>query len=243
MNDALLSDAHIHYSDFAARFLAEHDVLTVISTANGEEYERAKTLATGAGRGHVFVSCGIHPWHAAETIDTSHANAILDSAIIGEIGLDNVWCSTDLDTQRTCFEALLHYAQKQRRPVAIHVKGMEAEVLTLLRRYPNVYHVHWYSCPEHLDEYLALGCYMSVGPFPSIDPAVRAVAERTPLERLLIETDGLDAARWAAGRDIAEADYPNVLMQIAQEIADLRSMTSEDVLRQTRENLLRFIHS
>ena len=84
---------------------------------------------------------------------------------------------------------------------------------------------------------------MSVGPFPSIDPAVAAVAERTPLDRLLIETDGIDAVRWATGRDVSEDDYPATLVQIASEIAEIRHMTTEDVLRQTRDNLWRFIHS
>ena len=118
---------------------------------------------------------------------------------------------------------------------------MDAADLELIRQYPNTYHVHWYSAMDHLDDYLALGCYMSVGPFPSIDPAVAAVDERTPLDRLLIETDGLDAVRWALGRDVAGSDYPAVRRQIAREIAGIRGLTEADVLARTRENLLRFV--
>lgn len=33
-DDNLLSDAHIHLSDFAARFLGAHDVLTIVSAAH-----------------------------------------------------------------------------------------------------------------------------------------------------------------------------------------------------------------
>ena len=60
-DDNLLSDAHIHLSDFAARFLAAHDVLTIVSTATPEECKTARQLA--AANPYVFVSCGIHPWH------------------------------------------------------------------------------------------------------------------------------------------------------------------------------------
>lgn len=239
-DDKLLSDAHIHLSDFAARFLAEHKVLTIVSTATPEECETALQLA--AANPHVFVSCGIHPWHLP-TDDSAMLQSMKKIAIIGEIGLDNVWCTTDTIAQRQAFERQLAFAGERQRPVVLHIKGMEQEALEILRRHPNTYHVHWYSCAEYLDGYLALGCYMSVGPFPSIDPAVAAVAERTPLDRLLIETDGIDAVRWATGRDVSEDDYPAVLIQIASEIAEIRHMTTEDVLRQTRDNLWRFIHS
>lgn len=242
-DDSLLSDAHIHYSDFAARFLAEHNVLTIVSTATPEECKTARQLA--AANSHVHVSCGIHPWHLPPKNDGGFEmiNALNTVSIIGEIGLDNVWCDNDLDEQRKWFSDQIHFAQIRRHPVVLHLKGMEKEALDILRRHPNRYHVHWYSCPDYLDEYIALGCYMSVGPFPSIDPAVAAVAERTPLDRLLIETDGIDAVHWATGRDVSEDDYPATLVQIANEIAEIRHMTTEDVLRQTRDNLWRFIHS
>ena len=45
------------------------------------------------------------------------------------------------------------------------------------------------------------------------------------------------------GRDVSEDDYPATLVQIASEIAEIRHLTTEDVLRQTRDNLWRFIHS
>lgn len=234
----MISDAHIHFSDFAARFLAAHAVPTIVSCATPEECARVSAFA--ADHPHVFVSCGIHPWRVDRTDPAAMQSWLDKAALIGEIGLDSVWCKTDLALQRQRFEAQLAYASAARKPVVLHLKGMEAAALELIRQYPNTYHVHWFSAMDHLDDYLALGCYMSVGPFPSIDPAVAAVAERTPLDRLLIETDGLDAVRWALGRDVAEADYPAVLRQIAREIAGIRGLTEADVLEVTRANLLRF---
>lgn len=241
MNDQLLSDAHIHLSDFAERFLRDHDVLSVVSTATPEEY--AKAAAMGAKHPHVFVSCGVHPWQLQEAEREAMREAMAQVHIIGEIGLDNVWCDSDESAQRRIFDEQLALARESSRPVVLHLKGMEKEALEMLRRYPNTYHVHWYSCSDYLDDFLALGCYMSVGPFPSIDPAVAAVAVRTPLDRLLIETDGIEAVRWATGREINEADYPAVLVRIAEEIAERRGMTTEEVLRQTRENLWHFLHT
>lgn len=236
-----LSDAHIHLSPFAEDFLAHHAVPSVISCATPEECAHAEALASQ--HAHIFCSYGIHPWHAAETSWEAMLPWLEKATLIGEIGMDNVWCDTDLALQREVFERQVAFAAAHHKPVVLHTKGMEREIYEIIRRYPNTYHVHWYAADHHLDDYLALDCYMSVGPFPTLDENVAAVATRTPRERLLIETDGIDAVRWATGRDVSEDDYPATLVQIASEIAEIRHLTTEDVLRQTRDNLWRFIHS
>ncbi|MDO4280527.1 MAG: TatD family hydrolase [Peptococcaceae bacterium] len=234
----MLSDAHIHLSAFAEDYLAAHPMPTVVSCATPEEAARAFALAEKLP--DLFPSCGIHPWQ----VDTADWDAMLPwldrAAIIGEIGMDNVWCQTDLGLQAEFFERQLAYAQAQHKPVVLHTKGMEREILERIRRYPNTYHVHWYAEESLIDDYLALGCYMSVGPFPSLDPAVAAVAARTPDERLLIETDGIDAVAWATGKSVAPDDYPRALAQIARETAALRDTTEDHILTLAHDNLLRF---
>ena len=233
----MLSDAHSHLSDFAERLLADTPVRTVFSCATPEECRRAAALA--ARFDHVHCSCGIHPWHvAADSWDTMRP-WLEEAAVIGEIGLDNVWCTTDPALQRQLCERQLAFACERQRPVVLHTKGQEGEVLAMIRHYPNTYHVHWYSCRDYLDDYLALGCYMSVGPFPSLDPAVAAVAAHTPADRLLIETDGIDAVRWATGED--HVDYLQALDRIADDIAALRGSSAEVVQAQADANLQRFL--
>lgn len=233
----MLSDAHSHLSDFAERLLADAPVRTVFSCATPEECRRAAALA--ARFDHVHTSCGIHPWHvAADSWDTMRP-WLEEAAVIGEIGLDSVWCSSDPALQRQLFERQLAFACERQRPVVLHTKGQEGEVLAMIRHYPNTYHVHWYSCRDYLDDYLALGCYMSVGPFPSLDPAVAAVAAHTPADRLLIETDGIDAVRWATGED--HVDYLQAFDRIAEDIAALRGSSAEAVQAQADANLQRFL--
>ena len=77
---------------------------------------------------------------------------------IGEIGLDNVWCTVDLGVQRTVFERQLAFAQQLGKPVVLHTKGMEREILDTIRYYPKRYLVHWYACPHWLQDYIDLGC-------------------------------------------------------------------------------------
>lgn len=231
------SDAHSHLSPFAEQLLAAVPVRTVFSCATPEECQQAAALA--ARHAYVHRSCGIHPWYAAADSWTTMLPWLEAAAVIGEIGLDNVWCTTDLALQRQLFERQLAFACARQRPVVLHTKGQEGEVLAMIRHYPNTYHVHWYSCRDYLDDYLALGCYMSVGPFPSLDPAVAAVAAHTPADRLLIETDGIDAVRWATGED--HVDYLQALDRIAEDIAALRGSSAEAVQAQADANLQCFL--
>lgn len=78
-----------------------------------------------------------------------------------------------------------------------HTKGREQAIARIIRTYPNRYLVHWYSCQEHLEDYLDLDCYFSIGPDVWWNEAVAQVVKKVPRHRLLVETDGLDSVRWA----------------------------------------------
>ena len=69
-----------------------------------------------------------------------------------------------------------------------------------MRHIPCV--VHWYSCMEHLERYLDLDSWFTVGPGVFNDPAVREVARRALEGRVLVETDGLSAVAWALEREV-----------------------------------------
>ena len=111
--------------------------------------------------------------------------------------MDSVWCQVPLKIQEEKFRQQLELAEKAGKPVILHTKGQEKQVASIIRQYPNRYLVHWYSCEDYLEEYLDLDCWFSVGPDVWWNPAVQKVAGVVPLDRLLVETDGLAAVRWA----------------------------------------------
>ena len=98
---------------------------------------------------------------------------------------------------KTAKPYLLAIACQMKKPVILHTKGEEDRIASILPEYPNTYLVHWYSCEEYLDQYLALGCYFSIGPDVLWNPPVRTLADRVPQNRILIETDGMGAVKWA----------------------------------------------
>lgn len=241
-DDIHYTDAHLHLCDDIETLLTKpNPVHAVISCTNPSEAEVAQRLA--AAYPHIHASYGVHPWAASE----AHFNEMypwLERAdIIGEIGLDSVWCDTPMAVQRDIFERQLAFASTHHKPVVLHMKGMEGECLEMIRAYPNTYMVHWYSEKAHLQDFIDLGCYMSVGPFPSKDPAVREVAMKCPLDRLLIETDGIDAIQWATGEAVDAAGYIKTLTQLADEIGVMRGLGFEAIMEISDTNLNRFVQS
>lgn len=117
--------------------------------------------------------------------------------VIGEIGMDSLWCNVPLKRQKEVLEKQLQIAAEWKKPVVLHTKDQEWEILELIRKYPNIYLVHWYSADHDLDGYLDLDCYFSIGPDVIWNPAVQQVARRVPENRIPLETDGMDAVKWA----------------------------------------------
>ena len=241
-DDSHFCDAHLHLSEETETLLTKPEkVHAVISCSSDKDAQAAAALADKYPKIHY--SCGVHPWQASEEVWQEMQPWLEKADIIGEIGLDSVWCEVDMDVQRAIFERQLAYAAEHHKPVVLHTKGMEAECLEMIRRYPNTYMVHWYSTKELLQDYIDLGCYMSVGPFPTKDPAVREVAVKCPLDHLLVETDGLDVLQWASEGDVHPDDYLKNLIRIAEEIGVVRGFGFEAILEICDMNLTRFVQS
>lgn len=151
--------------------------------------------------------------------------------VIGEIGMDSLWCNVPLKRQK--------------------------EILELIRKYPNTYLVHWYSADHDLDGYLDLDCYFSVGPDVIWNPAVQQVAKRVPENRILLETDGMEAVKWAWEEGQKNQNYAieeqenlqettqsqqkaisvrSALYETAHMAAKLRNVPIETLIAQTTDN-------
>ncbi|WP_083662603.1 TatD family hydrolase [Merdibacter massiliensis] len=235
----LYSDAHVHLNDRMQSILPTYPITAILSCSTPQQCNNAKQFIQRYP--NMEMSCGIHPWHANDVKWEEMLPWLQQTTIIGEIGMDSVWCTIDLQSQKNIFIKQLAFASYYHKPVVLHTKGMEKEILDLIRQYPNHYHVHWYSCPDYIEEYRALNCYFSIGPFPFIDENVKKVVELVPLNRLLIETDGIEAAEWAMHQSLNNDAYLSILKRTAKEIATIKNKPVEEILYQTKYNLLKFL--
>lgn len=186
---------------------------------------------------------GLHPWRSAAFSFDDMKPFLEKVAIIGEIGMDNVWCDIPLSHQQLIFEQQLAFASTRKKPVILHTKGQEKEIARLIRHYQNRYLIHWYSDLNGLEDFLDQNCYFTLGPDLKKNPAVRHVLESAPLDRILVETDGWSAVEWAFEGDTEYPAYfglptptplsvealPAILLGNMKEIAAFHKLTLEEV--------------
>jgi TatD DNase family protein len=172
---------------------------------NLAEWERqARELLDGWNR-HVPVSrtrviAGCHPHNASKF--TREIEQILikcagrpGTAGIGEIGLDYHYDLSPRDVQQEVFKRQLALANEMTLPVALHLREAHADALRIIREegMPAAGALlHCFNLDfETLRPFLALGCHVAYGgplTFKKSDD-VRDAARRTPLDRIVTETD------------------------------------------------------
>ena len=240
INDKNINDknrSHINRTQEFLSVLQENCIYCIINSDNSYEYEMLRQIKTA----NMIISAGIHPWKADVT-DWNEMKYILQKAeVIGEIGLDCVWCDVDLKIQQNVFLKQLELAMQLKKPVVLHTKGMEKEILEIIKQFPNRYLVHWYSCENYLEEYIALGCWFTIGPAIRQDKTVEMAARKVPLNRLLIESDGLEGISWGQGREIKAADYKKAMEEHLRIVAEIRGCETKQLLEQMKQNLESFI--
>jgi TatD DNase family protein len=128
-----------------------------------------------------------------------------------------------------------------KKVVVIHTREATDVTLSILREYQGrlrggVMHCFGGSLAE-ARAFLDLGFYLSFSgtlTYPKAGP-VRLVAEKAPLDRILVETDCpyLPPQPWRGKRN-----EPAYVVATAQQLADVRGLTLEEVAARTWANTL-----
>ena len=109
---------------------------------------------------------------------------------IGEVGLD--FSNVDEDKirkQKIYFEKFLELADRLKKPVIIHSRKAEKEVLDILTSYNNKRVLHSFWKPSLVDKAIEINCYLSIPTIVYRDLGFQKIVEDVPLEFILTETD------------------------------------------------------
>lgn len=237
-------DSHFHIAGDVGLLthLAQRQAAGIVNSQNSAEWAAIQQWRQNHPTAAITVSAGVHPWDVNRLTPASMRPLLQQAPVIGEIGLDAVWTKNPLSQQRVAFVQQLAWARDWHKPVILHTKGAEKEILTTIGQFPNRYYIHWYDSPEHLSDYLRLATYFSVGPSLGLDPAVKALAETVPLDRLLLESDGLESITWATGQKVdTYADYDRFMTDLLARLAHLRGLSPGVLADQLTANLTRFL--
>ena len=146
----------------------------------------------------VYAAIGHHP-NQATGFDANHLAEITALAshercrAIGETGLDDFRDYAPRADQERAFHAQIDLARDLGKPLVIHTRAAEDDTIATLRTRAAGVDVilHCFSMPEHLDECLAEGWWISFAgnvTYPKNED-LAAAAERVPDDKLLVETD------------------------------------------------------
>ncbi len=212
-----------------------------------EQWARARAMFRPSGVELRF-AVGIHP----QAVDADGREATRDAldalegwverlgaAAIGELGWDTTVAAAGLRRQKEVAAVQLALARALDLPIILHVVGAHGAALEELARcgpFPAGGVVHAYSgAPELVPRYLELGLHLSFGPSITRPNARRPVesAAATPLERLLVETDGPD--QYPAGH-AGRRGEPKDVVQVIEALARARHERAERIAEATAAN-------
>ena len=206
---APLIDTHAHLDDkqFAddlpavlerARAAGVVQIVAVGTTAA----DSAACVALAGNHADIFATAGIHPNHAAEAAPTAWDEVVAlagkrEVVGIGETGLDRHWDYTPFAVQKDYFARHLELSRRTHKPVVIHCREADAEMLRMLRadferRGPVKGVMHSFVGDAATAEAcLAMGLVLSFAGMLTYKNAqgLRQVAAKLPLDRLMVETD------------------------------------------------------
>jgi TatD DNase family protein len=245
------SHCHIDFPDLAQRLpeLLERMQNNGVGCAvcigvNLEDFPRVLELAENHPQ--LYATVGVHPEYTdAEEPDQARLLNLANHPkviAIGETGLDYYWQKDRPEWQRDRFRTHIRAAIACNKPLVIHTRESADDALRLLEEegaeaVGGVMHCfteNWDVAKRALD----LGFYISFSGIVTFKNAlvIKDVAQKTPLDRILVETD---SPYLAPVPYRGKQNQPAYVLHVAEEIARLRGETLETISNATTENFFR----
>ena len=195
---------------------------------------------------HIYASVGVHPDYEDEEEPTVEKLVELASRpkviAIGETGLDYFRLKGDLEWQRERFRNHIRAAILCGKPLIIHTREAAVDTLRIMEeegaaRVGGVMHCFTENL-EVAERAIALGFYISFSGIVTFKNAmqVKEVAEKIPLDRVLVETD---SPYLAPVPFRGKSNQPAYVKHVAEEVARLRGISEKELIEATTRNFMR----
>jgi TatD DNase family protein len=246
----MLVDSHCHldFPDLVQRMpevlqrMQENQVdLAVCIGVNLEDFPQVIALAEQHAQ--LYATVGVHPEYTdVEEPDEDRLLALAAHPrviAIGETGLDYYWQKDKPEWQRERFRTHIRAARRCGKPLVVHTRDSAVDTLRVLKEegadaVGGVMHCfteNWEIARLALD----LGFYLSFSGIVTFKNAtiVKEVAQKCPLDRLLVETD---SPYLAPAPYRGKPNEPAYVRYVAEEIARLRGLSIDVVHAATTDN-------
>lgn len=191
------------------------------------------------------IALGIHPWWAekyavaslkplAELLSNQHNNI----CAVGEIGLDFALGQQSFDIQQQLFAAQLLLAKRYRKPVILHHRKSQPQLLAELKRqqFSEGGILHAFSgSQQQAQAFIELGFKLGIGGTITYDRAekTRNTVRKLPLCNFVLETD---APSMPLSGYQGQVNTPAQLVLVFEAFCKLRPESPDDIARQLWQN-------
>jgi len=242
------SHCHLNFPEFTENILAVRQLMHESEVGHAlcvsvtlDKFP--EVLALAEQYDNFYASVGVHPDY--EDIEEPSFETLVALAdhpkivAIGETGLDYFRLTGDLEWQRKRFRTHIRAAINVGKPLIIHTRSAAEDTLRIMKE-EGAYQVggvmHCFT--ETLDVALAaidMGFYISFSGIVTFKNALqlKEVAQAIPLEKMLVETD---SPYLAPAPFRGKTNQPAYVKYVAQEIANLRGNSLNEVMQATTKN-------
>lgn len=248
------SHCHLDFPELANRLdevlarMQDNQVTHALCVSvNMQDFPRVLTLAEA--HKHLYASVGVHPDYPDVTEPSVEELVRLAQhpkiVAIGETGLDYYRLTGDLEWQRQRFRNHIQAAIKCSKPLIIHTRSAAEDTIRLMQeegadKAGGVMHCFTESW-EVAQAALDFGFYISFSGIVTFKnaKALKEVAQKVPLERMLIETD---SPYLAPVPFRGKTNEPGFVKHVAEEIARLRNCDVNTIAQQTTNNFIKLFN-
>ena len=253
----MIFDTHAHYDDDA--FDEDRDALLSGMREQNVEYivnigasmaSSERSLKLAEKYPFMYAAVGVHPDEVGELDEEKFAQLKAWSGhekvkAIGEIGLDYYWDKEKHDLQKHWFMRQMELAHEVNLPMIVHSREAAKDTLDMViaakpMELSGVIHCYSYSV-EQAREYLNMGYYIGIGGVLTFKNGkkLKEVAEYAPLSQIVLETD---CPYLAPVPYRGKRNDSSKLSYVAEELAAIKQVSVEEVLRITNENGRKLYH-
>jgi len=251
----MIFETHAHYEDKAfdddrkelLESLPKNNIEYVVNVSSSlETVEKSLDLADTYE--YIYATVGVHPQETAD-LDEDKLLWLKEKAkhkkvvAIGEIGLDYYWDTPDRDIQKKWFARQMEMAREHNLPLVIHSRDAANDTFNMMKEAKAeeigaILHCFGYGV-EQARQYLNMGFYLGIGGVVTFTNGkkLKEVVEYAPLEQLVLETDCPYLSPVPhRGKRNSSLNLP----YIAREIARIKNIDYDTVIRVTYENAKKF---
>jgi TatD DNase family protein len=192
-------------------------------------------------------------WHPVDAIDLTEKDLDWIEALakhpkvvaLGEMGLDYHWDKSPVDIQKEVFRVQIQLAKKLKLPIIIHNREATQDIIQILDEegakdvggIMHCFSADWEAAKQCLD----MNFHISFGGPVTFKNAesTREVAKKIPLDRLLVETD---CPYLSPHPFRGKRNEPARVRLVAEQLADLKGISLEELAQITTQNANRLFH-